>query len=411
MVVRRSCPPRVVHVLCWMILACGSPALAGDKVEARPLAPAAETLASPPQSFAVISARASRAREAGAAAEAIGWYRRGLRIRPRWDEGWWYLATLLYEGDRYAESRDAFTRFLRLKPEPGPARALRGLCEFRLEDYATALVDLDRWASDGTRGNEEIGLSALYHLSILRIRAGQFELAFAPMVRLCHLEPESPRLVRAAGLMLLRMKSLPDQVPEDRVPMVDAAGRAAYFWLAQKNEEARARFGELIARFPEAPNAHYCYGLLLRSLGSPEALAQFQEEIRVQPRSVYPRLEMAFELLKRGDDAAALPYAEDSARLAPSLFAAHHALGRVLVEVGQVERGIRELELAARLAPESPEMFHALFRAYDKAGRGADAERARAAFLRLEARRRVNETQPLAQGPPGPGATNVGQRP
>jgi tetratricopeptide (TPR) repeat protein len=351
-----------------------------------------------PSTFEAVAASATRAREADAPDEAIRWYRRGVRMRPRWDEGWWYLASLLYDRDRYAESRDAFTRFLRLKPDPGPARALRGLCAFQLKDYATALADLSRWASEGGKGNQETDLVALYHLAVLRIRGGQFELALAQMAQLCSSGPESPQLVRAAGLMLLRKPSFPDAVPKEEQEMVDVAGRASCSWLAQRNDEARVRFKDLIDRYPDAPNAHYCYGLFLRGQGSGEAFAQFQEEMKVQPGSVYPRLEMAFELIRRGDYAGARPYAEDAVKLAPGLFAAHNALGRALVEVSELQRGIAELEEAVRLAPESPEMLHALAHAYDLAGRKAEADEARATFLKLEESRRQKGTPVTSRG-------------
>lgn len=354
--------------------------------------------AAPQPSFEEVGARAARARDAGAADEAIHWYRRGVRMRAGWDEGWWYLATLLYERDRYAEAAAAFERFLALKPEPGPALALRGLCEFQVKDYAASLRHLGDWMTAGSAGNAETQQVAWYHLSILRIRGGQFQLALEPMTQLCRSGPESPRVVRAAGLMLLRLATFPADVPREKEEMVDVAGRAAYSWLALKVDDAPVRFKELITRFPEAPNAHYCYGLFLLGQGSDEALAQFREEMRVQPQSVYPRLETAFELLKRGDYAEARPYAEDAVRLAPGLFAVHNALGRVLVELGEIPRGVAELEEAARLAPESPEMFFALAQAYGRAGRKEDAAQAKATFQRLEEARRSKRTSRILNG-------------
>jgi len=407
MVVRRSPAPRVIPAALVTSLLWPGPALLAQTAKQKApdaSAPRASTVA--PLPFEAVAANAARARETGTPAEAIRWYRRGLRLQPRWDEGWWYLATLLYEMDRYAEARDAFKQFLALKPEPGPAQALRGLCEFQLKDYTTSLEHLSRWQADGAAGNEETRRVALYHLSVLRIRGGQFELALEPMTRLCRSGAESPRLVRLAGLMLLRMPSFPGEVVQGKQEMVDVAGRASYSWLALRNDEAQARFKDLIERFPEAPNAHYCYGLFLRAQGSDEALAQFRDEMRVQPESVYPRLETAFELIKHGDYAGARPYAEDSVKLAPGLFAAHNALGRVLVELGQLPAGIAELEEAARLAPESPEMFYALARAYTQAGRKEDAEKARKTFLRLEESRRTKGAPGLARGDAPPGSSS-----
>jgi len=379
--VRGLARPLLIPSLTVLCLTQPLPALAGQDA-----APA------PSPSFEEVAARAARARESGAADEAIRWYRRGVRMRPQWDEGWWYLATGLYEGDRYAEAATAFARFLALKPQPGPARALRGLCLFQVKDYPEASRDLARWMADGSIGNAETQQVAWYHLAILRIREGQFELALEPMTQLCRSGAESPRLVRAAGLMLLRFATLPTEVPREKEELVDLAGRAGYSWIALRVDDAQARFRALLERFPEAPNAHYCYGLFLLSQGSDDAaLAQFGEEMKVQPLSVYPRLETAFELLKRGDYADARPYAEEAVRLAPGLFAAHNALGRILVELDQVPRGIGELEEAARLAPESPEMYFALAHAYGRAGRTAEAEKARTTFQKLDAARRAGK--------------------
>jgi predicted Zn-dependent protease len=93
---------------------------------------------------------------------------------------------------------------------------------------------------------------------------------------------------------------------------------------------------------------------------------------------------MGFEYLKRNDYEAALPLAEQAARLEPKLYPARNLLGRVLLELGQVERAVKELEEGARLAPNVPEMQYALARAYTRAGRKQDAARARETFQRLE---------------------------
>jgi tetratricopeptide (TPR) repeat protein len=99
-------------------------------------------------------------------------------------------------------------------------------------------------------------------------------------------------------------------------------------------------------------------------------------------------LEIAFELILRGEHSAARPFAERAAALAPGLFAARNAKGRVLVELGELETGILALEEAVRLAPESPEVHFALARAYSKAGRAEDAARERDTFARLDRERR-----------------------
>jgi predicted Zn-dependent protease len=95
-------------------------------------------------------------------------------------------------------------------------------------------------------------------------------------------------------------------------------------------------------------------------------------------------VQMAFEYLKRDQFTDALPLAEKAVQLAPKLYAARNVLGRVLLELGQVDRSIRELEEGVRLAPSSPEMHFALARAYTRAGRKQEAAREREAFKKLQ---------------------------
>ncbi len=354
--------------------------------------------------FDEIARRAAEAREKDQLDEAIRWYRQGAQLRPRWDEGLWYLATLLYDRDRFAEARDAFRSFLAVKPEVGPAWGLRGLCEFRVKEYDAALQSLMKGRALGYGTNSAVQRAAWFHEAILRIRASEFELAVQPLTWLARSEPESPRLVEAAGLMLLRVPTLPAEIPEDKRELVTLAGRAAYAHLAREGKEAKERFQELLERFPTAPNVHYAYGIFLLVSDSDAAIAELRKEIEVQPDGVYARLDLAFELMRRGEYAAALPPAEEAVKLAPGLFAAHHALGRALAETGELERGTRELEAAVRLAPGSPEMHFALARAYAKAGRKADAERERATFTELDGKRREEKQEPLVEakreGPP-----------
>ena len=133
------------------------------------------------QTFEAIDRSAAEAREAGRLDDAVTAYRRGVNLRPAWDEGWWYLATVLYEQGKDTAARDAFTRFLALKPSTGGGFALRGLCEFRLKQYERALADLRKAQTLGIGGNVELTRSAWYHTAILLLREGQFELAVEPL--------------------------------------------------------------------------------------------------------------------------------------------------------------------------------------------------------------------------------------
>ena len=352
-----------------------------------PSGSAPKAAGAPGPSFDEVAQRAASARETDVA-EALRWYRRGVRMRPSWEEGWWYLGSLSYSRDRDAEARDAFLKFVALKPDAGPAWALLGLSEFGLKQYDEAQRHLAKGMSLGSVGNGEIRKVVYYHFALLRIRAGEFELALEPLQSLARSGPETPALLDACGLVALRESRLPADIPAEKRELVRSAGAAMYSALALKSDEVQSRFDAVLDRYPAVPNLHYTYGLCLRGVDAAKALRAYEREVEVQPDAVLPRLEIAFAHETSGRYAEALPWAEQAVKLAPRLFAAHYALGRALVDLGPAERAVQELEEAAHLAPESPEVRFALARAYEAAGRTDDAARERAVFRRLDAERK-----------------------
>jgi predicted Zn-dependent protease len=153
---------------------------------------------------------------------------------------------------------------------------------------------------------------------------------------------------------------------------------------AHRKDEARKSFDELLKRFPETPNVHYAFGVYMLKQDSDIAIEEFRHELKLSPEHTPSMLQMAFEYLKRSEYETALPLAEKAVQLQPKLYPGRNVLGRVLLELGQTERAIAELEEGVRLAPNSPEMYYALARSYTRAGRKQDAARARETFQRLE---------------------------
>jgi len=380
--------PLVSLLLVAAAVSCPAGAQASTAAQPAPGSSAPKPSSAPALSFDEVAKRAASSRERGAVEEALGWYRRGVKTRPTWEEGWWYLGSLSYSADLYPAARDAFRRFVVLKPEAGPAWALMGLSEFQLHQYDEAERHLSKGMSLGTVGNGEIRKVVYYHFALLRIRAGHFELALEPLQQLARSEGETEPLLDACGLVALRDARLPAGIPAEKRELVRAAGGAVFSGLVLKMDEMRSRFETLLERYPAVPNLHYTYGLFLKDVDVEKAIAAQKQEVDVQPGAVLPRLELAFALETNGSYAEALPWAEAAVRLAPGLFAAHYALGRALVDQGQAERGVLELEEARRLAPESPEVRFALMRAYGAAGRTADADREREAFRKLMAARK-----------------------
>src|SRR5262245_56544906 len=351
--------------------------------------------------FDALARRADEAREANRLEEASALYLQALRLKPAWKEGWWQVGAMFYERDRYAEAREAFLKFVGLDPKFGPALAMLGLCEFKLRQYEPALIHLRQGNLLGVGDNPELRLVTRYHEVILHNRFEEFELAYDVMSRLINEQPEGPDLVFALGLTMLRLAYLPSDVPADKREMALKAGRAAYYMIAKRPQEAAREFKELAENYPDSPGAHYAYGVFLLRDDPDAAIEEFRRELRIAPEHVAARLQIAFEMIKQGRQAEGLPYAEEAVKLAPALFATHNALGRILLETGEIERAVKELEVAVKLAPESPEMYFALARAYNRANRPKDAERARAEFTRLGKMRREGGagSEPAARKP------------
>jgi tetratricopeptide (TPR) repeat protein len=350
----------------------------------RPAASAQKPSAKSEAAFNDLAKRAEEASAADKLDEALPLYVQALRLRPGWPEGWWRVGTILYEKDVYAEARDAFRRLVALEPKQGAAWAMLGLCEFQTREFERAAVSLQRGRALGIGGNQQLNSVVRYHTALVYTRLEQFEIAFEILREFLREGNESPKVIEAFGLTMLRLPFLPNEVPPDRREQVLIAGRAGFNMAARRMDEARKAFNELVARYPEAPNTHYAFGVYLLNQDADAALEEFRRELKISPSHVPAMLQLAFEYLKRDEHENALPWAEASVKLAPNLFPARNALGRILLELGQVERAIKELEAGVKLAPDSAEMHFALARAYTRAGRKQEAAREREIFQRLD---------------------------
>ena len=324
------------------------------------------------------------ARQADQLPQALAQYAKAVQIRPAWSEGWWNTGAILYEQDRYAEARAAFQKLLTLDPKHAAGWAMLGLCEFETREYDHAIVSLLRGRALGLTAYPELESVARYHAALLYIHFEQFEIAFDVLYEFLRAGNDSPKVVQAFGLTILRMPFLESEIPAEKRDLILLAGQAGMGMAARRPEAAQAAFDQLLARYPNAPNVHYAYGVFLLNQDSDAALKEFKRELEISPQHQPSMVQMAFEYLKRDDYNTALPLAEKAVQLNPKMFPARNVLGRILLQLGQIDRAIKELEEGARLAPTSPEMHYALGRAYRRAGREEDAKRETALFQKLQ---------------------------
>ncbi len=334
--------------------------------------------------FAALEKQATDARRGERWDEAIGLYKKLVKLQPDYVEGYWYQGTAYYSLEDYANCKTAFRQVTKLAPKNGAAHAFLGLCEFALKEYDRALQHLIESRNLGIGDVPDLGKVARYHAAVLMSRTEQYEQALETLGEFAGDGDDNLRVIEAMGVATLRMPMLPIELPPDRREMVLMAGRASYQMAMRDKVGAEAAFKALATRYPETPNVHYAYGVFLLLEQPDAAIAELQRELDIQPGHAWSFMQLAYEYLKRGEPAAALPFAKQAVEAAPKAFQARKALGQALLETGDVETAIKELQTGIDLAPQSPGLHFTLARAFQRAGKLEEAEKERAEFMRLD---------------------------
>lgn len=357
---------------------------AGFSIAQQTSTPAARSHASAGSSEAALAKKADAAREADQTDEAIRLYKQLVAIRPDSPEYWWYLGMLYYEADQYTEGQAAFHHVTGLKPDMSLGWAMLGLCEFETKKYDRALAHLERADVLKIPRQEAFYDVARYHLALLLIRSGEFELAATVLTEFARDGKEGVQFTEAMGLAALRKPLLPSELPPTERELVMDVGHAFTDAAGRRPDDTQRDIADLLKKYPNTPEIHYLIGNMVVADDPDRALDQWKAELNISPHHPLALVNIAKEYMKRGDYKSAQPYAKKAVSAHPEFFVGHAILGELLTEGNiDVNRGIHELEIAERLAPAQPQVHFALGSAYVKAGRKQDAERERAEFLRL----------------------------
>ena len=333
--------------------------------------------------FDKASRAATEARTQNRIEEAIGLYRQAVAVRPAWTEGWWFLGELLYDQDQYPEARDALRRLIALDPKSGPGFALLSLCEFEIKEYDKSLNHIYQARRIGLGDDPQVRRVVLFHEMLLLTRIKEYEAAMQVLMSVVKDGGAGEAVIEAAGLAGLRRPIFPEELPPGDKDLIERAGKAVCAMALRDPTAAQTAFAELVAAYPNAPNVHYLYGSFLSASDRDAGLREYQKELELDPKHTEALATIALEYEARGDLDTAIPYARRAVESDGEYFGAHAVLGKLLASNGQVEQGIKELEIARQQAPDSPQVHFSLATAYSMAGKKEEAAKERAEFARL----------------------------
>ncbi len=333
--------------------------------------------------FDALTAGAAQARARGDIQQAIQLYTQALALNPKSPEAWWFLGTLQYGADQYAQAADSLTHFIALTPNAGPATALRGLCEFEVGQYPESLQDLQRGIALGAASQPRNAQILLYHEALALARLGRYEEAIGKYTLFVQHGQIGPDLATAIGLAGLRMPMLPKDADPAQAELISAVGQAAITVMSGDASGGHQAFQSVFDHYPSAPMVHYFYGYLLFPTDAEQAAVQFRQETSVTPSGAIAPAMLSWIAELENDFVAALPDARKAAALDPTLPIGQLVLGRALVETGDLEAGLPHLASVLQMEPSNLEAHLTLAKAYSKLGRKQDASKERQLCLTL----------------------------
>ena len=216
-------------------------------------------------------------------------------------------------------------------------------------------------------------------------RIEQYEQALETLGEFASEGNDNPRIIEAMGIATLRMPMLPTEAPPDRREMVLMAGRASYMMATRNTASARQGVrGARRALSGDTERALCVRRVSPAGASRDKAIDEFKRELEIQPAHPWSLMQIAFEYLKRGDAATALPWAQQAVRCGAERVP--RAQGAWPGAARHRRRRRRDQGTADRDQARAgqPGLHFTLARAYQRAGRNEDAAREREEFTRLD---------------------------
>jgi tetratricopeptide (TPR) repeat protein len=293
-----------------------------------------------------------------------------------------------FQRGEYAKAESSLQLALQMKEDPRAraflalARAGNGHCDIALRDLETQSSTL---ADAELRRLTGLGLAQCY------LSKDRFADAVRVLAQLKKLYPADPDVLYESARVYMRAWNDTVQEMFQKTPSSFRVNQLSgeVFDTQGNYPEAVEQFKEAIRKNPRALDLHFRAGRsLLMSSHSPEVLSQaqqqFEAELALNPNDAVAEYEIAEILIAEQRPGDARPHLERAVQLNGEFPEALIALAKTKLQAKQNDAAIELLERAVRLNPNSEAAHYSLMLAYRDAGRIRDSLREKAELEKLQ---------------------------
>ena len=275
-----------------------------------------------------------------------------------------------------AGALETYSKLVNVVPKSAKAQLRLASAHMLLKNEAAAAEDIKRAAA-----LEPSSLQARMALVDITVRRGQSEQALV-MAR----QMQQEKTLAVAGFMVEGDILALQKKPEPAVRAYEQAYKLSKspqvlvklsqsLRSAGKTKQADARVAEFVKQFPGEPiTTLYSAEQMLAAKQFKPAIASLETIVQRTPNNVVALNNLAWAY-QQEKDARALATAEQASKLAPASPAVLDTLGWILVEGGNVKRGVQVLEQASSRAPDANDIRYHLAFGLHKAGDKARARK------------------------------------
>jgi tetratricopeptide (TPR) repeat protein len=331
-------------------------------------------------------ALADRLRREGRLTDSEEACRRVLKNQPNQPKALYLLALVFIERKAFDRAMVLLRTAIELAPRDPTLRNALGNVAQLMGDF--------RAAETAYRESIEINpqhATAHANLGAVLFQQGRFDLALAALDVAFALEPGNIKTSRWRAATLEKLGRNQDALTAVNAILArqpdDLEALHARGLLNTTLGQFGAAVGDYLRIVAARPNSAGALVLLARALNSsgrlPEALAALEKAISIEetPGSL---IELATMHLESHSPAESLTAARRAAQLGRDDAELHYLIGTALVQIGQVEEGIEELQRCVRLDPSSSRGFNNLGGALREIGRLDEAYDALSSSVQID---------------------------